>query len=43
MADTQICDKCFECYFYWQNNDSGSECHGQKEPCHEFVEIEVQK
>ena len=31
-----INDKCFACECYWQNNDTGNECQGAEEPCHEF-------
>lgn len=31
-----ISDKCLDCEIYWQNNDTETECEGDKEPCHEF-------
>jgi hypothetical protein len=31
-----ICDECYECHYYWQNNDTEHECQGQEEPCEEF-------
>lgn len=31
-----ICDECYECHYYWQNNDTENECQGQQEPCEEF-------
>lgn len=37
--DMEVCDKCYECYWYWQNNDTGDECNGQEEACQEFVQI----
>ena len=23
-----ICDECDNCYYYWENNDTGNECNG---------------
>ena len=44
-GDTALKDahkECFACHWYWQNNDTENQCEGQKEVCHEFIEIEVQ-
>ena len=35
--DKEVCDKCYECYWYWENNDTEDECNGQKEACYEFI------
>lgn len=37
MKEKYICDECYDCYWFWQNNDTECECQGNKEPCHEFV------
>lgn len=34
-----ICDDCYRCNCFWLNNDSGIECQGCKEKCHEFIEM----
>lgn len=34
-----INDKCFICECYWQNNDTGEECEGAEQICHEFRNI----
>lgn len=36
---SEICNECFECKYYWQNNDTGCECQGQGNPCHEFIKV----
>ena len=38
--DEQICDECYDCYYYWQNNDDIYNCQGSKEKCHEFNKLE---
>ena len=39
--DKDVCNECLNCSHYWQNTDTENECNGnEKEPCHEFVEIE---
>lgn len=38
----EICDECYECLWYWQNNDTENKCNGQERPCHEFVKVEVE-
>ena len=39
MANKQrdICDECYNCYYYWENNDTENECNGSEEPCHEWI------
>ena len=32
-----ICDECDNCYYYWENNDTGNECNGSEAPCHEWI------
>lgn len=31
-----ICDECYECHYYWKNNDTWLACQGQEKPCEEF-------
>ena len=35
----EICVECYDCYYYWQNNDDISLCVGNEFICHEFVDI----
>lgn len=39
MANKQcdICDECYNCYYYWENNDTENECNGSEAPCHEWI------
>lgn len=39
---SKVCNECYECYWYWQNNDTENECNGQEVACCEFIKIEVQ-
>lgn len=40
IREMECCEKCTTCYWYWQNNDTGNECNGDVEPCHEYKESE---
>lgn len=31
-----VCNKCFDCQSYWQNNDYDG-CEGQRKPCAEYI------
>ena len=31
-----ICDECYECHYYWQNNDTEIQCDGNSKCCCEF-------
>lgn len=35
----EICDECFDCKFYIQNNDMDWDCVGQDKPCCEFIDL----
>lgn len=35
---TKVCEECYNCFYYIQNNDTGEECVGQKESCFEHRE-----
>ena len=36
----EICDECYECKYFWQNDDGEYECQGHVVPCVEFLEME---
>lgn len=36
----EVCDKCYQCHWYWENNDTENECNGTEKNCDEFIEIE---
>lgn len=43
MSDKNICDECYDCRWYWQNNDTEMECQGEEKICCEFIKEELKE
>ena len=41
--DKEVCEECWDCKYYWRNDDMIDECVGQEDaPCHEYIKYRKQ-